>query len=132
MKQTIEIDKDIEKMQFCDLQYHIHETAKNKGWWDKERKDAEVIALIHSEVSEVLECLREGKSVYYEKPIKNKEGVVFPSEYNTKPEGVGIELADTVIRILDFAQSKGIDLEKMIKIKMTFNRTRPYMHGKRF
>ena len=40
------------------------------------------------------------------------------------------ELADTVIRILDFAGSDGVDLENAIREKMAFNAGRPYMHNK--
>lgn len=40
-----------------------------------------------------------------------------------------IELADAVIRILDYCAYRGWDLENAIKIKMEFNSTRPYRHG---
>lgn len=42
----------------------IHENAVDHGWWDEERGFPEVLALIHSEVSEALKntetgaCLR--------------------------------------------------------------------------
>ena len=32
------------------LAEEIHETAKSKGWWDKDRNDGEMIALMHSEL----------------------------------------------------------------------------------
>jgi hypothetical protein len=35
-----------------------HATAKEKGWWDFERSDGELIALMHSELSEALEAMR--------------------------------------------------------------------------
>jgi len=38
----------------------INKTAISKGWWDSERNDGEVIALIHSELSEALEGMRKG------------------------------------------------------------------------
>ena len=31
-----------------------HSTAKLKGWWDDERNDGELLALMHSELSEAL------------------------------------------------------------------------------
>lgn len=49
-----------------------------------------------------------------------------------KPEGVAVELADAVIRIADLCGHLGIDLEAAIDLKMAYNETRPFKHGKRF
>lgn len=49
-----------------------------------------------------------------------------------KPEGVPSELADAVIRIMDFCASEGIDLESAIVEKLSYNESRPYMHNKKF
>lgn len=43
-----------------------------------------------------------------------------------------VELADAIIRIMDLAESEGIDLEWQIKKKMEYNKTRPRKHGKEF
>lgn len=83
----------------------------------------EKLALIHSEISEVLEEVRAGhglRVVYYtdiDKP---------------KPEGVPIELADALIRIFDFCGRHGIDIDSAVEEKMKYNESRPYKHGKTF
>ncbi len=84
-----------------------HSTAVEHGWWDTPRSDGELIALMHSELSEALEASR------------NDEGDM----------RVGEELADCVIRIMDYCGERKIDLEKCILDKMTINQKRPYRHG---
>jgi NTP pyrophosphatase (non-canonical NTP hydrolase) len=75
--------------------------------------------LIVSELSEALEEYRahhEINEIYY---------------VNGKAEGVPVELADAVIRILDACGQYGVDLEAVIREKHAYNLTRPYKHGKR-
>lgn len=76
------------------------------------------LMLMVSEIAEAMEELRSGRradEIYF-----GKDG---------KPEGVPIELADVVIRIGDFAQEHGFDLQEAVQMKMAFNCTRPKMHG---
>jgi NTP pyrophosphatase (non-canonical NTP hydrolase) len=100
------------------LRDEIHQNAIEHGWWEEERSFGDIIALCHSELSEALEEHRNGHlptEIYY----SNTE----------KPEGIPIELADCIIRILDYCGKEGIDIEEAIRIKHEYNKTRPYRHG---
>lgn len=96
----------------------INKIAHDKGWWEGKRNRGEIIALCHSELSEALEEMREGKPAFY---VKDK-----------KPEGWAVEMIDTIIRIFDFLEEENIDIEKVLKEKIEYNKTRPYKHGKKF
>ncbi len=127
------------------FQKEVHERAKEKGWYNPPKSDLEVMALIHSEISEAVEELRskEEKPYLYQEQLityenghaVNREVKVEPSDVywvsHTKPLGLASELADAVIRILDYCEWKGIDLEEAIKLKHAYNKTRPYRHGKK-
>jgi len=41
-------------MEIKELIIKSHEIAKSKGWWDEDRGIPELIALMHSELSEAL------------------------------------------------------------------------------
>jgi NTP pyrophosphatase (non-canonical NTP hydrolase) len=100
-----------------ETQRAVHATAKEKGWWDKPRTTGEAFCLMHSEISEALEELRAGRGlaeVYF---------------VDGKPEGIPVELADVVIRVMDFCEHEGIDLATVIMLKHQYNTTRPYRHG---
>lgn len=103
-----------------DLVKRAYENSKNHGFWNEEKNFGEVIALMHSELSEAFEEYRKGKKInetYYEQ--------------GEKPCGIPSELADVVIRVFDFCGGNDIDLEKIILEKMQYNETRPYKHGKK-
>jgi len=46
-----------------------------------------------------------------------------------KPYGVPIEIADVIIRALNFCGRHGIDIKKAIDEKMAYNKSRPFRHG---
>ena len=126
-------------MNLTEFSKEVHENAVAHGWWDEERSFGDIIALCHSELSEALEEYRDKKpNVYYVIDMEQEDGQIIPcirtdwgdgSFENEKPEGIAVELADCIIRILDYCGKEGINIEQVIKIKHEYNKTRPYRHG---
>lgn len=81
----------------------IHENAVAHGWWEEDRTIGEICALIHSELSEALEEARAARPMMYVMDEYNGEYIQNPRYYGSrKPEGIAVELADAVIRMLDW------------------------------
>ena len=95
----------------------VYTNAVNHGFWKEEPNDGERMALIHAEVSEALEALRNGN------PSSNK--II---EFSSLEE----ELADVVIRIMHYSFGKDLDISSAIMAKIEYNKNREYMHGKSF
>jgi NTP pyrophosphatase (non-canonical NTP hydrolase) len=98
------------------LAKHVHEMAISKGWYDgsTDRNIAELIALMHSELSEALEAARHGN------PASDK----IPQH-----SGVEEEFADCIIRILDAAERFKMNVGAALVAKIEYNATRPARHG---
>lgn len=96
----------------------IHNIAKRNGFWEGDRNDGEILALVHAEVSEALEAVR--KKI----PEKSKKIPIFFE--------IEEELADIIIRIMDYGEARGWNIPDAILHKVEYNSNRPYKHGKRF
>jgi NTP pyrophosphatase (non-canonical NTP hydrolase) len=131
---------DCEEYEISDIARLIEEAHKNAvdhGWWEEPKSFGELIALIHTELSEALEEHRnhiDPKLTYYSGSHDTEAGTLiikspYPVPEASKPEGIPSELADVVIRVFDICGYYGINLEAAIKEKMEYNKTRPYKHG---
>lgn len=97
----------------------IHETAIEKGFWDGPKNHDKIgnkLALVHSEVTEVLEAIRKNKG----------------------SQQVVEEMADVIIRLLDIYASMmngGLiehSLDEELNKKMEVNSSRARLHGNLF
>jgi len=97
----------------------LHENARDKGFWDGDYTDDKFgmkLALVHSEVTEILEAFR--KSYGSEKIVE--------------------EIADVIIRLLDvYAAMQNNNtvshsLDEIMENKINKNKSRPRLHGNRF
>lgn len=133
-------------------------TANNyeKGWRPRPdqpmghttRNMGELIALLHSEVSEAFEAYRNNEPVlWFEHNVKvNGETQIsgpgsgfadqsYLTDTDTgeavlgKPQGIASELADVLIRLVDMAQEHDIPLISATISKHEFNQTRAFRHG---
>jgi NTP pyrophosphatase (non-canonical NTP hydrolase) len=103
------------------MQAEVAQVNHDKGWYDRPRPISDDIALLHSEVSEMLEAYR--RWGYDDMTDMTDLGST------PKPEGLGSEVADVLIRLLDFVERREIDLDFEYERKIEYNRTRPYRHG---
>lgn len=85
-----------------------HADAVNAGWHKSPREDGTFLALIHSEISEALEGERKGL-------MDDK----IPSRKMAE-----VELADAIIRIMDYCGLKGYDIGGAVVEKLAYNKTR--------
>ena len=127
------------------LAQEIHANNKSKGFYEDKKNIGEMLALIHSEVSEALEADRNDKYCHLDNKNHSIEGITLRQDIED-PKNLGFrfvfetsvkntfedELADIMIRVMDLAALKGIDLEAHIKAKMRYNALRPYKHNKKY
>jgi NTP pyrophosphatase (non-canonical NTP hydrolase) len=103
------------------LAREIHLNAVHKGFYESLDVSNSLmwkqasIARIHSELPECVEAIRGG----------NK-----PSEHIPLFTGEAEEMADVIIRVLDYCCAFGIDIDSAVAAKMEFNKGRVKLHGK--
>ena len=111
-----DIDESIFIYRFSKLQAEVYQNSVNHGFWTPPAsiEDGTKLALIHAEVSEALEAIRDGDP---------------PDKHLPQLGSVVVEMADVVIRVMDFCQRHNYPLGRAILEKMKYNLTRPNKHG---
>lgn len=110
----IPLRQSIRRLYLNELRNEAYKIALEKGFWKQRSKsglfgETTALALIITEICEAISELRKGK----EKKVCE-------------------ELADAIIRILDYCGYKKYDIEMAVYKKMRKNQQRPFLHGKHF
>ena len=105
-----------------ELAREIHKTSKKNGFWEDygltvfNAKSTRLMLMV-SEIAEAQEALRRGNP---------------PDDKIPEFNGETAELADVIIRILDYCEFYELPIVEAVLAKVAFNATRPYKHGKSF
>lgn len=113
------------------LAKRVYKNACDKGFWVNRARamdlcgavgvslvESQMIALQMTELGEAIEALRKGGSQADEN---------LPDFLS-----IEVELADTVIRIMDHGAAFNYRIAEAIQAKIAYNETREYKHGKAF
>jgi NTP pyrophosphatase (non-canonical NTP hydrolase) len=133
----------------------IYRINRDNGWFEgPPRSIGDELMLIVGEVAEAHEEDRKGKGGderYYTYKLAGQDYLEYQMNFvgdevhawhngesialedlpvrMRKPEGIPSEMADIVIRVLDFCYRYKIDLEAVLLEKLAFNETRGHRHG---
>lgn len=136
-------------MNLTELSKDIYKANAAKGFWPKDpsqRNTGEALMLMTSELAEALEADRKGKhfkqagthmeevnKMQLKQHLKDgniKDFVKYFLEF--QKDTFEDELADAIIRILDYCGGMEIDIQSHLELKLAYNRTREFKHGKKY
>jgi NTP pyrophosphatase (non-canonical NTP hydrolase) len=92
-----------------------HEIMVSKKFWETPLTPLEAFMLMVSELGEAGEAFRHGNP---------------PDDKIPEFSGVEAELADVILRIMDYAEGHGLRVAEALVAKLEYNKSRPEKHGK--
>lgn len=108
-------DMDMKDVNFNELAKRAFENARAKGFHDVELPDAHWLMLVVCELAEADRCEKRADRKEYERLVNTCEEIVQPHLFEMYiKDTVEDELADAVIRLLDFMGLKKIYVEKCL------------------
>jgi NTP pyrophosphatase (non-canonical NTP hydrolase) len=115
----------------------VHKTASEKGFWKDYDRAVEMTNLAETEsLLWIMSALHSQKLMLIGDELSEAhEAVRSGNPPSVKAEGFSQmeeELADAVIRIMDFSGKLGLDIPGAMLAKMAYNAKRPHMHGRKF
>lgn len=125
-----------------DLAKQIHADNKRRGFDTSKENIGQSLMLVVSELSEALEadrtenwadleafeeCLKAGDIL-----ASDREYYLTKSFEDEIKDTFEDEIADAIIRLLDLAGALGVNIGRHIELKLQYNSTREYKHGKRY
>jgi NTP pyrophosphatase (non-canonical NTP hydrolase) len=96
------------KKSINELRDEIHSNNVTAGWWNNPREKGTLLMLIVSEVAEAMEGERKD----------------LMDDHLPHRKMAEVELADALIRILDYAGAFGYDIENAMFEKLEYNKNR--------
>lgn len=120
------------------LSKEVYRRNVEKGFYEKAKNIGEMIALMHSELSEALEADRKGKYAKADMETWNLLSGSPTSEdfrelfQETVKDTFEDEMADLFLRLMDICGYLNIDIERHVAAKLRYNLTREKYHGKKY
>ncbi len=100
---------------FTAMQAKAYEIACSKGFTQTEGDDTRQLMLIVCELAEATEALRRPE--------------MEPDKHIPEFTELEAEIADVVLRCMNYAAGKSLRLAEAVEAKMEYNANRPFKHG---
>lgn len=120
------------------LAEQIYEGNKRRGFNTAKENIGQSLMLVVSELAEAMEADRNNRIAYlrafdFREEDRVRGVSLFRSDFEELiKDSFEDEIADVVIHLFDLCGALGIDIERHIELKLKYNETREFRHGKKY